>query len=72
MYRNTFVKINLDNLKYNVQKIIDTYNFKYYFGVVKADCYGNGIRCTKSIIESGCNYLAVSSLEVCKPNSIVK
>ena len=39
------------------------YNFKYYFGVVKADCYGNGIKCVKTIIESGCNYLAVSSLD---------
>ena len=63
MYRNTFVNINLNNLKYNVETIINTYKFKYYFGVVKADCYGNGIRCVKTIIDSGCNYLAVSSLD---------
>ena len=63
MYRNTFVNINLNNLKYNIETIKNTYNFKYYFGVVKADCYGNGIRCVKTIIDSGCNYLAVSSLD---------
>ena len=63
MYRNTYVNINLDNLKYNIQTIINNYKFKYYFGVVKADCYGNGIKCVKTIIDAGCNYLAVSSLD---------
>ncbi len=63
MYRNTFVNINLNNLKYNIQTIKNTYNFKYYFGVVKADCYGNGIRCVKTIVDAGCNYLSVSSLD---------
>ena len=63
MYRNTYVNINLDNLKYNIKTIISNYKFKYYFGVVKADCYGNGIKCVKTIIDAGCNYLAVSSLD---------
>ena len=32
--------------------------------VEKADCYGhNDIKTVKAIIEGGCNYLAVSSLE---------
>lgn len=63
MYRNTFVNINLENLKYNIETIRNTYSFNYYFGVVKADCYGNGIRCVKTIVDAGCNYLAVSSLD---------
>ncbi len=65
MYRNTYVNVYLNNLKNNVNKIINNYNdYKYYIGVVKADCYGhNGSKCIKAIIDGGCNYLAVSSLD---------
>ena len=65
MYRNTYVEINLKNLKYNVQTLINRYkDYKYYFGVVKADCYGhNGILTIKTIIEAGCNYLCVATLD---------
>lgn len=65
MYRNTYAKINLDNIKNNVNKIINKYNdYKYYIGVVKADTYGhNSSEVIKSIIDGGCNYLAVSSLD---------
>ena len=41
MYRDTYVEINLGNIESNVCEIIKKYNnYKYYFGVVKADCYG--------------------------------
>ena len=41
MYRNTYVEVNLKNIEENVRKLISKYNnYKYYFGVVKADCYG--------------------------------
>ena len=65
MYRETIANIYLDNIKYNVESIIKKYNnYKYYIGVVKADCYGhNSNETVKSIIDGGCNYLAVSSLE---------
>lgn len=65
MYRNTYVEVNLNNIKKNVETFINKYNdYEYYFGVVKADCYGhNNIQVVKKIIEGGCNYLAVSSLE---------
>lgn len=65
MYRNTYANINLKNIKYNVNKIITKYdNYNYYIGVVKADSYGhNGYEVVKAIIEGGCNYLAVSSLD---------
>lgn len=65
MYRNTYAEINLTNIKTNVEKIIDTYrDYKYYIGVVKADSYGhNSKKVVKAIIDGGCNYLAVSSLE---------
>lgn len=65
MYRNTFVEVNLTNLEYNVKTLINRYkNYKYYFGVVKADCYGhNGISAVKAIIGAGCNYLAVATLD---------
>ena len=42
MYRNTFVEVNVNNLKYNVKTLINKYNdYKYFFGLVKADCYGH-------------------------------
>ena len=65
MYRNTYVELNLDNLKYNVEKLVKRYDdYKYHFGVVKADCYGhNDIRVVKTIIDAGCNYLAVATLD---------
>lgn len=65
MYRNTYLEINLNNITNNIKKIINKYNnYDYYFGVVKADCYGHGdIKTISSIIEGGCNYLAVATLE---------
>lgn len=64
MYRKTYIEINLNNLKYNVSTIIKHYsNYQYYIGVVKANCYGHGIKSIKSIIDGGCNYLAVATLE---------
>lgn len=65
MYRDTYVKINLNNLKENVSKIIKRYNnYDYYFGVVKADCYGHyDLKPVEAIIDGGCNYLVVALLE---------
>ena len=65
MYRNTYVEVNLSNLKYNVEQLIKKHSgYKYYIGVVKDECYGHGyIKPVKSIIDAGCNYLAVSTLE---------
>lgn len=65
MYRNTYLEINIDNLKNNVKNITQYYNnYEYYFGIVKANCYGHGVKeVLNELIESGINYLAVSSLE---------
>lgn len=65
MYRNTYVQINLTNVEKNVKTLIDKYNnYKYYFGVVKADCYAhNGIETVQAIIKGGCNYIAVATLD---------
>lgn len=65
MYRKTYVEINIDNLKNNVKNIVNYYkDYNYYFGVVKGNCYGHGTTYViNELIESGVNYLAVSSLE---------
>ncbi|MGN0993462.1 MAG: alanine racemase [Bacilli bacterium] len=65
LYRKTYAKINLSNIKENVSKVVNKFdNYDYYFGVVKADCYGHGaLESIQSIIDGGCNYLAVATLE---------
>lgn len=64
-YRNTYVKIYLKRLTSNIERMRKKYHdYQYYFGVVKADCYSHyGNQTVKAIIQGGCNYLAVSSLE---------
>jgi alanine racemase len=63
--RNTYAEINLQNIKENVSNIIKKYNsYEYYFGIVKANCYGHDdIKTVEAIIEGGCNYLAVATLD---------
>lgn len=63
--RNTYAIINVQNIKENVQKIINYYhNYDYYIGVVKADSYGHGkMKSVKAVIDGGCNYLAVATLD---------
>ncbi len=65
MYRNTFCYINLKHIRNNVKKIINSIDkYKYYMGVVKADSYGHyDNKVVKAIIEGGCNYLAVATLD---------
>lgn len=65
MYRDTYVEINLKNIENNVQKVIKNYSdYKYYFGVVKADSYSHtGIKTVETIVNGGCNYLCVATLD---------
>lgn len=64
MYRNTYVEINIDNLQNNVKEVLNKYpEYEYYIGVVKGNAYGHSDSICKYIVESGINYLAISSLE---------
>lgn len=64
MYKKTYVEVNLDNIKNNVKTIITKYNkYKYRIGMVKSDAYSHGMYIINSLIESGINYLATSSLD---------
>ncbi len=64
MYRKTYAKIDGKILEENVAEIKKKYNdYKYYFGVVKNNAYGHGMKIVTNLIASGINYLAVSSLE---------
>lgn len=63
--RNTYIEVYSNKIENNVRKIVKNYNdYKYYFGVVKADSYGLSVENTvNSIISGGCNYLAVATFE---------
>ena len=63
--RNTYMEVYLNKIKSNVEKIKNKFNnYEYYFGVVKADCYGvNSMQTVRKIIEGGVNYLAVATYE---------
>ena len=64
MYRKTYLEIDLDALKHNILDIRANFpQYDYYFGVVKANAYGAGIESVNAMVESGINYIAVSSLE---------
>ena len=65
MYRKTYVEVNLKNIEYNVKTLINKFNeYKYYFGVAKADCYSHyGPETVEAIIRGGCNYIAVATLD---------
>lgn len=64
-YRHTYVKVDLGNLRYNIQTLVERYHdYDYHFAVVKADCYGHGmIPCAKVAAEAGCNYFCVATLD---------
>ncbi len=61
--RKTYALINKTNLFNNIKEIIKNYPYEYYFGVVKANCYGHGIDLVKVMDKAGINYFCVSSLE---------
>ena len=64
MYRKTYVSIDCETLENNIKDIKEKYSdYEYYFGVIKANCYGHGIESIKYLIKGGINYLATSSLE---------
>ena len=61
--RNTYALINLNNLANNIKEIINNYPYNYYFGVIKANCYGHGVNTIKTMDKSGINYFCVATLE---------
>lgn len=65
MYRQNYAEVNLSNLTHNVQTLVKRYpDYTYFFGVVKAGCYGhNGSESIQAVLDGGCNYLAVATLE---------
>lgn len=63
MYRNTYVKIKEKNIEQNARLLIEKNpGYQYYFGVVKADCYGHGMAAVSALLRAGINYLAVATL----------
>ena len=63
MYRDTYAVIDTKKILENVKYITNTYDYKYYFGVVKYNAYGHGYEIINSLIKGGVNYLAVATLD---------
>ena len=64
MYRKTYMEIDLDVLTNNVKNIINKYNdYKYHIAMIKSNAYSHGMYIVNTLVESGINYLAVSSLD---------
>jgi len=61
--RNTYALINLNNLENNIKEIKKNYSYEYYFGVIKANCYGHGIETIKTMDKAGINYFCTATLE---------
>ena len=64
-YRETWVEISLDNLKYNIKAFKELIQPKTaLMAVVKADGYGHGAKeVAQTAIDAGANYLAVAFLD---------
>lgn len=64
MFRKTFAEINLGAIRHNLEVLNQKFsNYDYRFAVVKADCYGHGLQAIQPMLDAGCNYLAVATLE---------
>ena len=64
MLRDTVLEINLDNIKYNMEKIKEMLGEEVAIAaVVKANGYGHGsLGIAKELVDSGADYLAVATL----------
>lgn len=64
MFRKTFAEINIDAIHHNLEVLNQKFsNYNYRFAVAKADCYGHGLQSIQPMLDAGCNYLAVATLE---------
>jgi len=64
MYRQTYLEVDCSKYRSNLKKIMQfNKNYKYYFGVVKNNCYHHGLYLVRIMKELGINYFAVSSIE---------
>ena len=61
---NTYVEINLDNIRHNLETIMTKYNnYEYYIPVLKGDAYGHGEYIVKELEECNIKHTAVATLE---------
>lgn len=64
MYRDSYVLIDTNIIKNNIEQVINHFNdYKYYIGVVKGNAYGHGMGVIKVMEKAGINMFAVATLE---------
>ncbi|MFB5663947.1 alanine racemase [Alteribacillus sp. HJP-4] len=64
-YRDTWVEIDLSNIKYNIRKVKERFKQRMHvMAVVKADGYGHGaVKTAEAALEGGAEFLGVALLE---------
>jgi len=63
-YRPTRVLVDVDAIGRNVRAVLKAFpGYEHYMAVIKADCYGLGLPVVQTLLDSGCDYLAVSLAE---------
>ncbi len=64
MYRNTYLKIDLNKLERNAEIIKKISGHDEMYAVVKSNAYGHGIvQCAKAFLKGGATHLAVATLQ---------
>ena len=62
--KDCYIEIDTKVIMNNVKNIINKYDkYKYYIGVIKGNAYGHGFEVARYMVDSGINYLAVSTLK---------
>ena len=62
-YDDRYIIVDLDNLAYNCNNIINNYQYDNYMAILKGYGYGHGFGIVKTLKDNGFNYIGVSNID---------